>query len=151
METSKPPENTAEKQRGRPFQPGQSGNPNGRPKGARNHATVLAEALLDGEVEEITRKLIDKALEGDSAALRLCLDRLLPPRRGRAVTFQLPAIGSPTDAVKASASVLEAMSAGALTPDEASTVMSMISSHVGLVETAELEARLTALEKAART
>jgi len=69
-------ENTAAKQRGRPFEPGQSGNPKGRPKGSRNQATMIAEALLDGEAEAITRRLVDKALEGDTAALRLCFDRL---------------------------------------------------------------------------
>ncbi|MGA8155825.1 MAG: DUF5681 domain-containing protein, partial [Rhodoplanes sp.] len=57
-------ENTAPKQRVRPFRPGTSGNPRGRPKGARNRATVTAETLLDGEAEAISRKLIDKALEG---------------------------------------------------------------------------------------
>jgi hypothetical protein len=33
------------------FQPGQSGNPKGRPRGARHKATLAAEALLDGEAE----------------------------------------------------------------------------------------------------
>src|SRR4051794_181498 len=42
-------EETAKKQRGQPFQPGQSGNPHGRPKGSRNKTTLLAEALLEGE------------------------------------------------------------------------------------------------------
>ena len=55
-------DNTAPKQRGRPFELGKSGNPKGRPKGARNRATILAEALLDHEAEAITRKLVDKAL-----------------------------------------------------------------------------------------
>ena len=54
--------------------------------------TVMAEGLLEGEVEAITRKLIDKALEGDNAALiRLCLERLIPPKRGRTVRFELGA------------------------------------------------------------
>jgi hypothetical protein len=54
------------------FKPGQSGNPSGRPHGSRNKATLALEALLDGEGEAITRK----ALEGDTAALRLCLERI---------------------------------------------------------------------------
>ena len=70
---------TALKQRGRPFKPGQSGNPLGRPKGARNRATIAAEALLDGEAEALTRKAIELALDGDTTALRLCLERLMPP------------------------------------------------------------------------
>jgi len=49
--------------RGRPFAPGQSGNPNGRPKGARNKATIAAEALLDGEAEGLTRKALEMAID----------------------------------------------------------------------------------------
>ena len=82
-------DNTAGIQRGRSFKAGQSGNPAGRPKGSRNKATLAAEALLEGELEAIIRKLLEKAKEGDSSALRLCLDRLMPPRRDRSVTFDL--------------------------------------------------------------
>ena len=69
-----------EKQRGRPFESGQSGNPKGRPKGSRNKTTLLAESLLEGDADAIMRKLLEKAKEGDLTALRICLDRLLPPR-----------------------------------------------------------------------
>ena len=128
-------ENTAQIQRGRPFERGKSGNPAGRPKGARNYATVLAEGLLDGEVEAITRKVIDKALEGDSRALRLCLERLLSPRRERPVAFQLPAkIETLADVVAASSSVLGACAAGDLTPGDAVEIMNMISTHTRLVD-----------------
>ena len=113
-------ENTAPKQRGRPFRPGASGNPRGRPKGARNQATVTAEALLDGEAEAISRKLIEKALEGDTTALRLCLDRILPPRRERPVAFDLPKIESAAEALSASSAVLASCAAGALSPPRGS-------------------------------
>jgi Family of unknown function (DUF5681) len=63
------------------FSKGQSGNPAGKPPGARHRATMAAEALLDGEVQALTRKAIERALEGDGVALRLCLERC---RRGRA-------------------------------------------------------------------
>jgi Family of unknown function (DUF5681) len=86
------------KPRGRPFAPGTSGNPSGRPKGARNKATIAAEALLDGEAESLTRKLVEKAKEGDVGALRFCLDRICPPRRGRLVTVEIPEIRSIEDA-----------------------------------------------------
>jgi hypothetical protein len=59
-------ENAALKQRrrgrGRPFEPGQSGNPAGKPKGTRHQLTMLAEQLLEGEAEELTRKAIERAL-----------------------------------------------------------------------------------------
>jgi hypothetical protein len=54
---------------------------------------MAVEALLDGEAKAIARKAVEKALEGDMAALRLCLERLLPPRRDRPVVFDLPKIG----------------------------------------------------------
>ena len=145
-------ENTATKQRGRPFERGKSGNPKGRPKGARNNATVLAEALLDGEANAITRKLIEKAKEGDTTALRLCLERLLPPRRGRPVEFKLPTkIETAADEVHGSSLVLKACATGTLSPVEASEIMNLISSHIRLLEITEIETRLTALEKAQQT
>jgi hypothetical protein len=137
------------KPRGRPFAAGHSGNPNGRPKGSRNKATVLAEQLLDGEMEGLLRKLIEKALGGDTAALRLCLDRVLPPRRGRLVTFELPTIETAKDACAATAAVLAACANGELSPAEAAEFMGLINAHVRIVETAELEARIAALEAAA--
>jgi hypothetical protein len=66
------------------FEKGQSGNPAGRPRGSRNKATVLAEAMFEGEVEAIVRMAIGKAKEGDITAIRLCLDRVLPRQRHRA-------------------------------------------------------------------
>jgi hypothetical protein len=140
-------ENTAPIQRGRPFERGKSGNPKGRPKGARNQATLLAEALLDGEADAITRKVINKALDGDTAALRLCLERLLPPKRERKVAFRLPKIETAVDAAHASSLVIAECAAGNLSPGEASEITNLISSHTRLLETAEFEARLAALEK----
>src|SRR5918998_3546498 len=66
---------------------GVSGNPAGRPKGARHKYLLAMEALLDGEAESLTRKAIELALAGDTTALRLCLDRLAPPRKGRPITL----------------------------------------------------------------
>src|SRR5258708_8865649 len=88
-------EKTAGKQRGRPFLRGESGNPAGRPMGARHKATVAAEALLDGEAEALTRKAVEMALAGDGTALRLCLDRIIPPRRERPGRFKMPGLQSP--------------------------------------------------------
>jgi Family of unknown function (DUF5681) len=134
------------KPRGRPFERGRSGNPAGRPKGARNKATLAIEELLDGEAEALTRKAVDKALEGDMAALRICLDRLLPTRRDRLVTFELPAIESANDALKASSAILAACAAGLLSVREAVEFQSLISNHVRMHESNDFEARLAALE-----
>ena len=146
---SRPPaENAAKKQRGRPFKAGRSGNPEGRPRGSRNKTTIAVEALLDGEAKAIARKAVEKALEGDMGALRLCLERVLPPRRDRPVVFDLPKIEGASDALNASSAVLTACAAGTLSPGEAVEIMGLISSYVRVLEMTEIEAKLTALEKA---
>ncbi|MBM0169667.1 hypothetical protein JNO53_06190 [Altererythrobacter sp. C41] len=102
--------------------------------------------MLEGEHEALTRAAIGKALEGDTTALRLCLDRLAPPRKDSPVSFDLPPIKTAEDAVTASSAVLAAVAAGEVTPDEAGRVMSLLTAHKALVETCDLEARITALE-----
>jgi hypothetical protein len=140
---------TDTKSRGRPFAPGTSGNPNGRPRGARNKSTLATEALLDGEAETLTRKLIAKAKDGDSAALRFCLDRICPPRRDRLVVVEMPEIGSAQDAGKAAAAILAACAAGEISTGEAAELMSLVTSYVRLLEACQLETRLQVLEAAA--
>jgi len=65
------------------------GNP-GRPKGARHKASQAIEQLLEGEAKALTRKAIDLALDGDTTALRLCLERIAPARKDAAVRFPFP-------------------------------------------------------------
>jgi hypothetical protein len=71
------------------FKKGQSGNPSGRPPGSRNKSTLAAEALLDGEAETLTRKAIEEAKAGNMIALRLCLERIVPPRKDHHNQFQM--------------------------------------------------------------
>ena len=139
------PEN-ADKKQGTKFAPGQSGNPAGKAKGTRNKTTLAIEALLEGEAVELTRKAIEMAKAGDGPALRMCLDRLAPPRKDAPVSFDLPAIKSVADAVEASSSLLAAVAGGDVTPDEGSRIMLLLTSHKVLVESGEFERRLEALE-----
>lgn len=118
----------------------------GRPKGARHRTTLAIEALLEGQHAALTQKAIDKALEGDTVALRLCLDRLAPPRKDAPITLDLPPVRSAQDAVEASAAVLAALAAGDVTPDEAGRVMALLTAHKGIIETGDLERRIAALE-----
>lgn len=129
-----------------PWKPGQSGNPAGRPSGSRHKVTLAVEALLEGEHEALTRKAIDKALEGDGMALRLCLDRIAPARKDTPISFALPPIKTAADTVTASATLLGAVADGEVTPDEAGRVMALLTAHKALVEAGDLEARITALE-----
>ncbi len=139
-------ERTAAKQRGKPFLRGQSGNPSGRPVGARNKATIAVEALLDGEAEALTRKVLELAAAGDPAMLRFCLDRIAPPRKDRPVSFALPEMQSPEDAVKASAALVKAVATGELTPSEAAELSRVVEGYIRAVDLHDIEKRLAALE-----
>lgn len=134
---------------GKPFQKGVSGNPKGRPQGSRNKATLAAEALLDDEALALTRKAIERALEGDATALRLCIERLIPIRRERPVEFEAGKIEGPQDALAAVGRVIEALGSGQLTTSEAAAVASVLDGYRRAFETVELEARLAALENQA--
>jgi hypothetical protein len=137
--------------RGRPFRPGQSGNTAGRPKGARNRATLLLEALLEGEAEEIGRKLIELAKQGDGRALKACLDRLLPAPRDRPVCFSLPPIDTAADVPKASAAILAAVAEGEITPSEAMKLARLLETHRRALKVHELGMRVARAEEERRT
>jgi Family of unknown function (DUF5681) len=141
-----PPDKTGKEQAGR-FQKGKSGNPEGRPKGTRNATTLALEILLDGQATALTQKAIDLALDGDMAAIRLCLDRILPPRKDRPVTFTLPPINSAQDAAATVSAVLAAVASGEITPADAGGISRLIESYVKAFETAELAERLGRLER----
>jgi len=153
MDETNPPsaEKTAKEQRGRPFLPGQSGNPNGRPKGARNRITRAVEALIDGHSDALAAKAIDMALAGDGSMLRSLLGMLVPSHRDRPVEFELPKIEKAADAAAASSAVLAACAAGELSPSEATEFMRLIATHVQTVEVAELEQRIADLENRGST
>jgi hypothetical protein len=121
------------------------GNP-GRPIGTRHKATLAATALLDGEAELLTRAAIDKAKEGDSTALRLCLERLVPTRKESPIQIELPKITTATDAVEASSIVVEAVSSGEITPSEGEVLQRLINSLIKSIELHDLERRIAALE-----
>ena len=125
---------------------GVSGNPAGRPPGARNKATLAAEALLEGDVEGLTRAAIEKALDGDVIALRLCLQRLVPVMRSRPVRLDLPSEATAEDVAAAMSSIIRAMAAGEVSPTEAATMVSVIEAQRRTVETIDLERRIGRLE-----
>ncbi len=141
-----PQEKQPRRGRGRPFKKGQSGNPRGKPMGARSKLSKLAEALFDGEAEALTRKAIELALAGDTVALRLCLERVVAPRRDRPVRFALPELGSADDAAKAMAAITAAVALGDLTPGEAGELSKLVEGYVKALEATEFERRLAAIE-----
>jgi uncharacterized protein DUF5681 len=142
--------NPLQKQRtrgpGRPFEKGKSGNPAGRPVGARNAATQLAEALLDGEAEALTRTLIERAMAGDAAALKLATERIVP-RRARTLPFALPEIKSAADLGPAMNAIARAVAKGAITAFDAAELARVVETALRAIEAGEFERRLAALER----
>ncbi len=129
------------------WEKGQSGNPAGRREGSRNKATIALESLLDGQAEALTQKAVDLALGGDIAALRLCLERILPPRKSRPIEIDLPPVETADDIAAAHGAVIAAMARGEITPDDAGTIAGVLEARRRAIETVELEARLSKLEK----
>jgi len=68
---------------------GVSGNPSGRPKGAFNKHTQLAQ-LMEEHTEALVSKTIEHALSGDTIALRLCIERLNPKITDKITTVVMP-------------------------------------------------------------
>lgn len=132
--------------KGNRFGPGQSGNPAGRPKGSRNRATIALEKILDGDAESILRKAVEMAQDGNPTSLRLYLDRVLPPRKDRPITFDLPPIVTTDDLPKATGAIVAAVAAGELTPAEAAEISKTLDVHVRAIEATELHRRMAALE-----
>jgi len=122
----------------------------GKPKGARHRTTRAIESLLEGQYEALTQKAVSMALGGDAVALRLCLDRIAPPRKDAPISIELPAVRSAADAVEASAAVLAAVADGEISPDEAGRVMALLTAHKSIVEAGDHEARIAALENRAK-
>lgn len=120
----------------------------GKPRGARHQTTLAVEDLMDGQAEALTQKVIDAALAGDMAALRLCLERIAPARRGRIITIKrFPSIKSASDVPTALSTLLAAVARGELTADEADAIASLCSRYVTALEVGEYDARLRALEE----
>jgi hypothetical protein len=119
-----------------PFEKGQSGNPLGRTPGSRNKATIIAETLLQGEIEELTRVAIERAKAGDMAALRMCLDRAAPPSKCRPIAVELPPLTSAADAASALAAITAAVAVGELTPAEAGELFRLVEGYARMFEVA---------------
>jgi hypothetical protein len=129
------------------FQPGESGNPAGRPRGARNRRTLVAESMLDRDGPAILETLVELAKEGDIAAIRMCIERIFPRPRGRPVAFDLPPMGTTTDAVAAMGAVVQAIGEGELSAEEGADLAKVVASFSQTVATADMEQRLRQVEQ----
>jgi hypothetical protein len=133
--------------RGRPFPKGTSGNPAGLKPGTRHRATMMAEAMMAGDLEAVIGRVIRAAKMGDMGAAKLIIDRLVPLRKGRATKFEMAPISTAADVVAAQASIAEIMAAGELSPAEAFDVAGIVELQRKAIETAELDTRIAQLER----
>lgn len=92
---------------------------------AEQIATKAIESILQGQEKALNQTAVTKALEGDSLALRLCMERIDPAPKDQPVSFRLPQMKSALDASEAAGSVLTAVSERSLTPIEAKRVMGL--------------------------
>src|SRR5712691_9512720 len=128
--------------RGRPFVKGRSGNPAGRPRGSKNRKTLAARELLEGEAAALTRKAVEMAMNGDGGAMRLCLERVLAPRREPEVRLDLPPIRDAGDISGEMAAVMRALAQGRVTPSEAGEIGRLVETFMRAIECSDFERRL---------
>ncbi len=134
---------TTERKRPPPgWKKGQSGNPKGRPPGL-GPVNLLRAAIAD-RVPEILEKLMLQALEGDTGAARLLLERSIAPLKAMEQTTLITLPDSTlTDQGQA---VLAAVAAGALAPSQGAALLGAIGMLARVTEVDELNKRITALE-----
>ena len=130
---------------GSPFQAGNKFG-RGRPAGSRNKATIALQEMLDGHGESITRRCALLALKGDPTALRLCMERLIPPRKEHPIIFKLPPVTTVAEVAAAMDAILQGVARGRLTPIEGQLIATIIEGRRKVIETEEHETRIRALE-----
>ena len=126
------------------FEKGQSGNPAGRPKGIPDRRTALR-AHLDPHAEGLIAKAVEMALAGDIGALRLCIERIVPPVKAKEDPVHLGDL--PQRLSAKGEAVLAAMAEAKLSPDQAAVLLQALSAQARIVEIDELEKRVSALEE----
>ncbi len=126
----------------KPWKPGESGNPKGRPPG-RGLAAELRDAIAKS-APGVIRKLVTQARNGDTAAARLLLERVVPPVKASELETPLNLAGD--SLADKGLAVMAAVAAGQIAPGQASQLLGGLADLAKLIETDKLAARIEALE-----
>ena len=126
------------------FEKGKSGNPKGRPKGAINKKNFLIESFLEyQDFEEIMLSLISQAKEGCVQSQNLLISRVRPPWRPVDKPVHFRTGESLADSAML---ILKAMGKGEVPVNLGCQILNSLASTAKVLELAELEKRLEALE-----
>lgn len=123
---------------------GTSGNLAGKPKGTKDKRTELRE-LLKPHAEQLVKKAVVMALGGDSTALRLCIDRLIPSVKAVSLPNKVDVATTGT-LTEQMAAIYQATIAGKIGTDEAAALVTILSGQARVQELADHEARIAELE-----
>jgi hypothetical protein len=132
------------------FQPGQSGNPNGRPKGT-GHRQQLFNTLVEPYVIALFDIAIKLALGGNENMLRLFLERLLPARPSDdavAIDLDMQDLTKTESLVHIGKTILQGVAHSEITPEQAKVLMVTVDAQSRQIVTHELAQRVEAIEKA---
>jgi hypothetical protein len=128
------------------YQPGQSGNPSGRPRGISDSRVALREAL-QSRSEALLDHAINRALQGQDSVLIALLGRLLPPLKSEETYAPLPIDhGDPKELHVTAKQVLSAVCEGRLPITDGERLTTLLLSASKLILIDQLEARVAALE-----
>jgi hypothetical protein len=123
----------------------------GRPKDEIIALTKSARARFDAlaaeSIEAVFQAVLTAATQdGDMAAAKLLIDRVIPSRRGAPVSFHIRPLKTPEDCASAYADLLDDVGAGRLTPEEAQTISAIVAKRAELFPSIELAAEIEGLK-----
>ena len=127
-------------ERGR-WRAGRSANPAGRPPGTQTQRHIAQ--AIGPRLDELIERLLEQALQGDTSAARLILDRVSPALRPSDSAITLPSAETPQSAAQ---SALQAMARGELTPAQAGAVVAAARGVTEITDVADLAQRIERLE-----
>ncbi len=129
------------------YKPGQSGNPKGRKKGSLNKRTQLIQAL-ESDLPELIEATKQKALKGDTAALRLLIERLIPAKKSEASLVSIPELGRAKSLTEKAVGIVDAVGNGQIPADTGATLITALGGVARIIEVDELTKRIEVLEDA---